>query len=140
MSLANDMARRRAAGFGFGPDDVWVDSPPVYDPGGSSGSSSGDGDGGSHDIPWYVAGAPVFGVIGKTLSNIFGNQYQQPTYLQPRTQQYPPGSYYPPGYDSTRLAQQSFGNITSFISNNFLLVSAGVLGVILLFRQPPGRR
>lgn len=31
-------------------------------------------------------------------------------------------------------------SITSFISRNPLLVAGGVLGLFLLFRQPPGRR
>lgn len=140
MNLAIDLARRRAAGFGSWsdfelPDIVVPPGGPSWDPAPPIGSDSG-----SDDIPWYVAGAPVFGVIGKTLSNIFGNQYQQQTYVQPRTQQYqlPPAGY---GYDSSgRLVQQSVGNITSFITSNPLLVGGAILGVILLFRSPPGRR
>lgn len=143
MSLAIDMARRRASGFGaFEPG--WDDAlgpPPPPDP-----SWGIDRVVINSDIPWYVSGAPVFGVIGKTLSNIFGNQYQQPTNtaaLQQYRQQQQQYQVLPPGYgydSSGRLVKQSLGNVTDFISNNPLLVGAVVIGGILLFMRPPGRR
>lgn len=150
MSFQIDMARRRAAGFGFGPEDIWGDID-----GGIMGAGGGidrviinttaNGDD-SSDIPWYVSGAPVFGVIGKTLSNIFGNQYQQPTAVgltaaqlaALRGNQVVPAGY---GYNASgQLVKQSLGSITDFVSNNPLLVGAVVIGGLLLFMRPPGRR
>lgn len=142
MSLATDIMRRRARGFG-----ELVEEGPDYFPQPSwpSGDSGGSADGGSSGPPWWVTSGPLFGVIGKTLSNIFA-PYQTSAaqagagVYRPQQQQYntlPPGY----GYDSSgRLVQQSVGNITSFITSNPLLVGAGILGVILLFRTPPGRR
>jgi len=97
MSLAIDMARRRAAGFGSWSD---FELPPIetggWDPNAGSGGGSGSDESGGHDMPWWVSGAPVFGVIGKTLSNIFGNQYQQPNTAYRPAPTYQPG--YPAGY------------------------------------------
>jgi hypothetical protein len=143
MSLAMQLARRRAAGFGaFEPgwDDA-LGAPPPPDPSWGTDRVIIDATDGN-DMPWWVSGAPAFGVIGKTLSNIFGNQYQQPnTVYRPATQQQyqvaPAGYYY---NSSGALVQQSVGNITSFITNNPLLILGVVGGVILLFRPPPGRR
>jgi hypothetical protein len=141
MNLALN-ARRRAAGFGFGPNDIFDDWGSVGTSGGASGgASSGSSDDGSDGPPWWTTSVPLFSVIGKTVASIFGNEYQQqpaPVY-RPVTQQYAAQAGY--HYDSSgRLVADSVNNITSFIATNPLLVGAGILGVILLFRQPPGRR
>jgi hypothetical protein len=149
MSTQIDIARRRAAqGFGF----IDYGDGNTSDSGGSGEydiyefpDDRPSGGNGGNDVPWTITAAPVIGIIGKTLSSIFGNQYQQPTYVPPRTQYQSPQQYQVPppgyGYDSSgRLVEQGVGNIAKFITTNPLLVGAGVLGVILLFRQPPGRR
>jgi hypothetical protein len=141
-NLALDQARRRAAGFGFfepGWDDSLGPPPPnPYDPNAGNGSSGNNGNSGSP--PWWVSATPIFGAAAQTISNIFGQYQQRPTYQQPvqYQPQYAAGSS---SYDSSgRLVQQSVSSVTSFITSNPLLVIGGVLGVFLLFRPPPGRR
>jgi hypothetical protein len=160
MTLAMQIARQRAAGFaGWGDIDLGF-------PGDSGYPTDGGGDNGDWSVISTTTNAPrpnsgsggpsVFGaqlpsLIGgglQVLRDIFapvGTSQaaygsQRPTVQYQPQQQYatPPAGY---GYDSSgRLVQQSASNVISFISNNFLLVGAGVLGVILLFRSPPGRR
>jgi hypothetical protein len=69
MSMSHAMELRRR-GFGaFEPGwDAELGDPPPFIPSGTIGSSAGDD---NNDIPWWVSGAPVIGIIGKTVSNIF---------------------------------------------------------------------
>jgi hypothetical protein len=94
MSLSQRIAHARAAAAqGFG-DVSWgnigieyPDGTPTQDPFPTDSSGGGSGGGGSSNQapPWYVSLEPVLLGGEKLASNIWGNQYQQPTYQPIRT-------------------------------------------------------
>lgn len=147
-NLVIDM-RRRALASGFG--DLVEEGPEwTYEElggarsGGNDGNAPNRGGGGPWDVqlPSLIGGGlqvlrDIFAPVG-TSQAAYGST--RPVYQpQYQTQYQQP----PPGYErnsSGALVKQGVGNIADFISNNFLLVAGAGLGIILLFRQPPGRK
>lgn len=143
MSLQMQLVRKRAAeGFGFnvlpdgwdaelGPPPVWVpvvrtttNAPGVW----------------QAQIPSLIAGGlqtirDIWAPVG-TSQAAYGSRYA----AGQNQQQYPlPPSGY--RYDSSgRLVAIAANNVMDFITENPILVGGAVLGVVLLFLKPPGRR
>lgn len=141
MSLATDIMRRRARGFG-----ELVEEGPDYFPQPSwpSGDSGGSADGGSSGPPWWVTSGPLFGVIGKTLSNIFApyqtsaaqagvGVYRQPTNYDPNYRQAPNRSV-GIGLDSSGIRLSDGSHL------GWLPIGAVVFGFFLLQSKGFSRR
>lgn len=129
MSLAIDIARRRASGFGAWSDFELpqIEVPPDWTPGGESDNGE------DNTPPWYVGAKPIIDIAGRTLSSIFGNRYQQPTTTAYR----PPSSYQ---YDPALLASRNNQGVGIGLDSNGVRLSDGshigwfpIIGVIGFF-------